>query len=79
MARPTTSPRSKRLKALFVTEVYFDIGVFRYRVDCWDNSLSGIADAFGIKLYDQYGIVYHEAGGIDGYLQEGNVTIHRKK
>jgi hypothetical protein len=62
-------------------EVIKEPGVFRFRVNCWDRDGTGIADGFEIKITDSLGVLYHIAGGegVEGYIQGGNIQIHRRK
>ena len=50
---------------------------YTLKVDAWDNGCNG-DDVFQLRIYDTYGLVWHEAGfNPFGYLEGGNIRIHR--
>ncbi|MFW9841940.1 MAG: OmpL47-type beta-barrel domain-containing protein [Candidatus Thorarchaeota archaeon] len=49
------------------------------KVDAWDNDCIGEDDVFQMQVYDENGLLWHEAGfNPYGYLEGGNVKIHRR-
>jgi ABC-type transport system substrate-binding protein len=61
-------------------ELVWDEGNYQLRIDVWDGEEDGEPDEFQIRVYDKNGVVWHEAGfDPRGYLQGGNIVIHRDK
>ena len=58
-------------------EIVWEKGNYKLRIDVWDHSKNGKNDVFQIRVYDQNGLIYHEAGfEPNGVLQGGNIVIH---
>ncbi|MFW9787566.1 MAG: Ig-like domain-containing protein [Candidatus Thorarchaeota archaeon] len=50
------------------------------KVDAWDNDCTGEEDVFQMRVYDENGLLWHEAGfNPYGYLEGGNIRIHRRE
>ncbi len=61
-------------------ELVWGEGNYQLRIDVWDGEEDGEPDEFQIRVYDKNGVVWHEAGfSPRGYLQGGNIVIHRDK
>ncbi|MFW9835480.1 MAG: OmpL47-type beta-barrel domain-containing protein, partial [Candidatus Thorarchaeota archaeon] len=49
------------------------------KVDAWDNACTGEEDVFQMCVYDENGLLWHEAGfNPYGYLEGGNIRIHTR-
>ncbi len=58
-------------------ELVWDEGNYRMTVEVWDEDKDGGQDVFQIKVFDKYGLVFHEAGYDPyGILQGGQIVIH---
>ncbi|MFW9846820.1 MAG: post-COAP-1 domain-containing protein, partial [Candidatus Thorarchaeota archaeon] len=59
-------------------ELVWDEGNYQFRVDVWDNDEDGGVDVYQIRVLDKNGLVFYDAGFDPlGYLEGGNVIIHR--
>jgi hypothetical protein len=58
-------------------EIVWEKGNYRLVIEVWDHSQDGKEDVFQVRVYDNIGLIYHEAG-FDPYgnLMGGNIVIH---
>jgi len=70
----------------FIVQLNFRTCEFQYsddsytvKVDAWDNDCDGGVDVFQMRVYDENGLIWHEAGYEPyGYLVCGNIRIYRR-